>query len=152
MRPGARAQLGRSDVVRERLPVGPVGRHRAPRVARADDARAERDVSAREGVRIARSVPALVAGADDAADIAEEAADLLEHLLAEDRVRLHDLPLRVVERAGLVDDLRRHLHLADVVQERSELRLPALGWVETELVCDGEHELDDVATVAAGVL
>jgi hypothetical protein len=36
-------------------------------------------------------------------------------------VRLHDLPLVVVERAGLVDDLVGDSDLADVVQQRAEL-------------------------------
>ena len=67
----------------------------------------------------------LVRGAHDAPDLAEHAADAVEHVLALDRVQLHDRPLLVVERARLVDDLGRHGDLADVVQKRAELDAPA---------------------------
>ena len=90
--------------------------------------------------------------ADDAADVSEEAADLVEHLLAHDRVRVHQRTLGVVKRPGLVDDLGWDLHLADVVQQRGELRALALLGIEPEPVGDGDDELDDVTAVSAGVL
>src|SRR5689334_8219231 len=104
MRSGARAELGRGLFCRARLPIRAVGRHGAPRVARAHDARGERDRLAGERIRIALAVPPLVARPDDCPDLAEEPTDALEHLLAEHGVRLHQLPLGVVERARLVDD------------------------------------------------
>ena len=58
-----------------------------------------------------------------------------------------------VERAGLVDDLGGDADLADVVQQRNELGVAPVARVrDAELVADGEHEVDDVAAVAAGVL
>ena len=66
--------------------IGPVGRHRVEGVAGADDPGLDRDRLAGEAVGVAGAVPALVAGADDRADLAEEAADALEHALAFDRV------------------------------------------------------------------
>ena len=44
---------------------------------------------------------------------------------------------------GLVDDLLGDRDLADVVQERAELEVPALLGVEAELVGDREREPDD---------
>ena len=101
---------------------------------------------------IAAAVPALVRGADDAADAREQAADLLEHALALDRVGLHDRPLLVVQRAGLVDDLVGHGDLADVVQQRAHLGLAPRVLVEAHLVGDLDRQLDDVLGVVAGVL
>ena len=88
-----------------------------------------------------------MARADEIADFAEQTADLLEHLLALDRVRVDDRPLLVGELPGLVDDLLRDLHLADVVEECRELGLPPRLRVEAELVGDVEDERDDVLAV-----
>ena len=91
-------------------------------------------------------------GADDDADAREQAADLLQHPLALDRVGLHDRPLVVVERAGLVDDLVGHRDLADVVQQRAHLGLAPHVLADAELVGDLDRQLDDVLGVVAGVL
>ena len=112
----------------------------------------ERDLGAGEPVRIAGPVPALVTRADEAADLAEQAADGLEHRLADGRVRVHQRPLAGVERPGLVDQRSRELHLADVVQQRGQLGLLPFARVEPQPVGDGDDEVDDVAAVAAGVL
>src|SRR5919109_1050694 len=136
----AAAKLLPEDLARlfRTLPVGfvrglPVGRHRVEGVAAADDARDERDVVARKPVRIAEPVVSLVARTHDVPDLAEQAADLLEHALALDRVLLDDLALLVGQRAGLVDDLLRRSHLADVVQQRRELGIPAGTGVGTQI-------------------
>ena len=73
--------------------VGPVGRDRAVGVAAADDPRDERDLLADEPIRVAATVEALVAGAHEVPDVAEHAADAVEHLLAHDGVRLDDRAL-----------------------------------------------------------
>ena len=53
---------------------------------------------------------------------AEQAADPEQHLLALDRVLLHDLPAPPGSSLpGLVDDLVRDTDLADVVEQRGEL-------------------------------
>ena len=56
-----------------------------------------------------------------------------------------------VELPGLVDDLGRNPDLADVVEQRRELCVAALGVRQPELVVDLEHEVDDVPAVAARV-
>ncbi len=58
MRACARAQLDRGILGRACLAVGPIGRHRAPGVASADDARGEGNLLAGEPVRIPGAVPA----------------------------------------------------------------------------------------------
>src|SRR5271170_579377 len=121
MRPCAPLELSASVRGRHRLAIGAGGRHRAVGVACGDDPRLDRDVLATEAVRIAATVPALVRGADDAADLTHKTADLLEHPLALDRVGLDDRPLPLVELPGLVDDLLGNGDLADVVQESAEL-------------------------------
>jgi energy-coupling factor transporter ATP-binding protein EcfA2 len=152
LRAGAAPHLGERLCFGAGCAVGAVGRHGAEGVAGADDARDERDLLAGEPVRVAAAVPVLVAGADDAADVAEEPADPLEQPLALDRVRLDDGPLVVGERAGLGDDLAGDLDLPDVVEERDELRDAPVGTVERELVRNGEHQVDDVPAVITGVL
>jgi hypothetical protein len=89
--------------------------------------------------------------ADDRADLAHRPADAVQHPLAGDRVRAHQLPLGVVQRSRLVDDLLRDRHLADVMQERAELDVAALLGRELHPLRDGHRELDDVARVHAGV-
>jgi hypothetical protein len=48
----------------------------------------QRDVFAREAVGVPAAVPVLVTRSHEPADCAEQPSDLLEHLLALDRVRL----------------------------------------------------------------
>ena len=92
-------------------------------------------------------------GAHDHPDLAQHAADAVEHPLALDRVRLHQRPLVVVQRAGLVDDRVGDHDLADVVQQRRQLDVVALALVEPQLVGDLQRQRDDAArVVAAGVL
>ena len=137
LRAGVGVQLGDRDLERQRLAVRAVGRHRVEGVAGGDDAGGDRDRLAGQAVGIAAAVPALVRGADDDADAGEQAADLLQHPLALDGVGLHDRPLLVVERAGLVDDLVGHGDLADVVQQRAHLGLALRVLVDAHLLGDG---------------
>src|SRR6185312_12220640 len=85
---GAAPQLLDDGGQRQRRPVRPVGRHCVERVGAADDPRDQRDVLAGEAVRIAGAVPALVARADDPADVGEEAADRGQEGLSVERVPL----------------------------------------------------------------
>ena len=103
-------------------------------------------------VGVAAAVPALVRGAHDEADVAQQAADAVEHQLALDGVHLHDRPLVLVELAGLVDDLVRDGDLADVVQQRAELDQAARAIVDAHLRGDRGRQRHDVAAVHAGVL
>ncbi len=95
--------------------VGAVLRHRVVGVADGDDPRAERDLLAGERVGVARAVPALVAGADHRRD-RREARRGGDDALADQRVAAHELPLVVVERPGLGEDLVGDRDLADVVE------------------------------------
>jgi hypothetical protein len=85
------------------------------------------------------------------ADVPEQTPDLLQHLLALDRVGVDDLPLLRGQRTRLVDDLFRDLHLADVVEECREFRLSPRTGVEAKLVGDVEDERDDVLAMEARV-
>jgi hypothetical protein len=57
----------------------------------------------------------------------------------------------VVELPRLVDDLRRNANLADVVQQRRELRVAPIARIELQPVGHLEDERHDIAAVTAGV-
>ena len=127
--------------------VDPVGGHGVVGVAGEDQARLERDLLAAQSIRIAGPVPALVARADHLADPTQEASNPIEHELPLDRVRLHDLELRVGEGRRLVQDLLGNGDLADVVEQRGELDLLAVLLPDPELVGHRVHQVDDRAAV-----
>ena len=81
---------------------------------------------------IALAVPALVAGAHDAADVLQ-LVDRGDDLLAELRVRLDQEALLVGQRPGLQQHRVRDADLADVVEERAELQPLQRVAVEPEL-------------------
>jgi hypothetical protein len=149
---GVDAQLCDRGLARQRRAVGPRGRHRVVRIRDGDDPGGERDRLADQAVGVAGAVDALVGGAHDLADVAQVAADAVEHALADDRVLAHDHPLVVGQRAGLVEDLLRGGELADVVHQRAELHQPPLHRIDVQLVGDAERELDHVVAVQPGVL
>src|ERR1017187_3395453 len=101
---------------RHRLAVGASRRHCVEGVARRNDAGLDRYRVAAEAVGVPSAVPALLRCPDDAAELAHEAADFLEHLLAPEGVRLDDRPVSLVELSGLLDDLLRDGDLANVVK------------------------------------
>src|SRR5439155_6729262 len=101
------AGLG-EDLLAGRLPraalaVRPVARHRVERVGDREDPRGERDLLAAEPVRVAVTVPALVVRADDEEPLPLQERDAAEHLLAENRVRLHQPPLLRRQRPRLLE-------------------------------------------------
>src|SRR6266851_4503679 len=144
-------QFGDRLAERQRASIAAVGGHGVEGVAAHHDPCRPRDPFACEAVGIAAAVPALVAGADERADLAEEAADPREQAFALDRVCLDQLALVGGQRARLVDDLLRDADLADIVQQRCQLRLTPFAWGDFELVGDGERQFDDVAAVAPRV-
>ena len=84
--------------------------------------RAARGISlAREPVGIAMSVPALVVPPDHLQPVAVQEVDVDEQLLAEHRVRPHQLLLGDVERAALLQHVIRDADLADVVEQEAVL-------------------------------
>ena len=78
LRTAVRDEFGEGGFNGQRAPVRPVGRHRVVRVAAADDARDQWNLLAGQTIRIATAVPALVAGADDGADVTEQSSDTLQ--------------------------------------------------------------------------
>src|SRR5437763_15707438 len=96
----------------EAAPIRTVGRHRVVRVADEDDPRLERDVLAGDPVRIAGSVPPLMAVTNDRAH-ALEPVDRRDDLLAELRMGLDDPPLRSSKATGLREDVARNADLPD---------------------------------------
>ena len=122
LRPGAAVDLlarGREGGGR---PVRAVGGQRVERVGDREHARGERDRVAREAVRVARAVPALVVVADDELALAEE-VDVAQDLRADHGVAAHQRVLLLGQRAGLEQDRVGHGDLADVVQQEAELDL-----------------------------
>src|SRR4051812_30698441 len=77
----------------ERASVRTVARHRVECVGDGEDARGERNLLAREAIRVAAPVPTLVMRADDAQPFTTQDLDAREHLLAENGVLLHPSPL-----------------------------------------------------------
>src|SRR5512133_989142 len=89
---------------RECHPVRTVARHGVERIRDREDPGAPWNLLPCQAVRIAVAVPALVVRANDLEPRALEECDAPEHLLAEDRVRLHLSPFLPGERTRLLKD------------------------------------------------
>jgi hypothetical protein len=125
LRAGVRAQFRERILRRPPGAVGAVAAHRVEGIGAEDDPGDDRDVLAGQAVGVARSVVALVARphhAGDRGDLRHRGEDGL----ALEGMAAHDRPLPLVERAGLVDDLGRHGDLADVVELRDGVQVPAV--------------------------
>ena len=132
----------------ERVAVGARGRHRVIGVADGDDAGADRDRLARQGVRISMSVPALVTGAHHLGH-RDERGRRAQDPLADDGVLVDERPLALVERARLVQDRVRDRHLSDVVQLRGANRLVELLGQQLQALADPARQLSDGRHVLA---
>ncbi len=98
-----------------------IGARRGERVidiGDAQDASRERDLLARESVRIARAVPALVVIADDRANVPGK-VDVGDELESRLGMPLHELPFYRGELARIVQNLGRHYDITYVVQQRA---------------------------------
>ena len=115
-----------------------------------DDPRSDRDVLRRQPVGIAAAVPALVLVAHDARNVSEP-RDGAQDALPDHRVVAHQPPLLLGQCAGLVEDLVRHGHLADVVQEGRGLDLGGGRVVEPHVARHRAGQRDHVLGVLAGV-
>src|SRR5262245_61202495 len=115
-------QLVEGFLFRERLSIRAVRGHRDVGVADTDDPGCERDVLLGETVRIAASVPVLVARADDSGDAAQGGMGA-EDPLADDRVLSDERPLALVERPRLVQELVRDGEHAEIVELRSTFEI-----------------------------
>src|SRR2546423_5930555 len=153
-----RRELGPAPVVnlrerflrQQRAVVRPVGGHRVPGVREPDDRGLEGNVLAREPVRIAGAVPALVVVADDRDGFAET-AELADDPRALGGVRLHLRVLPVVELARLDQDPVGNGDLADVVEEGPESQRVQARGRELELLPERERDLLYPQRVAGGV-
>ncbi len=87
-------------------------------VRHGDDAAGLRDLGAAQPLRVARTVPLLVVFDDREHAVAQPGGQRCSELGAHLGVQLDDGELFVGQRARLVEDLRRHAQLADVVDER----------------------------------
>ena len=137
---------------RARRAVGPVGRHRAVGVARADDARDERDLLAGEPVGVAVAVPVLVARADEPADV-RRAGPPTARASARPRSCASRSPRAPRRSSGpgllMISDGMRILPTSCSSATNSASRRSAAPRPSSS--ADAEHEVDDVAAVAAGV-
>src|ERR671931_773316 len=100
LRPASAPNLLGRLVPAERALVGPIGRHRVPRVGEPDDVRLERHRLAGEPVGIAAAVPALVVMVDERHARAQP-AELADDRGAVGRVALDRLELRGIQTRGL---------------------------------------------------
>ena len=98
--------------------VAAVGGHRLVGVGHGEDARLERDLVPAQAARVAEAVGALVVSEDPLAQVGELGAR--QEARADLGVRVHLLPLALVERAGLREHAVRDADLADVVQHAGE--------------------------------
>ena len=138
--PGAALELLDRDLGAHRLAVAAVGGHRLVGVADEHDPRGERDRLAGQLVGVALAVHALVGRAHDRGDALERRRGL-QDALADDRVAAHELPLGVVERAGLVEDRVGDGDLAHVVQLRRLAQVLELLGQQAEPLADRDGEL-----------
>src|SRR5260370_40107996 len=98
---GAALELSEGVGGAARFLIGPVGGDSVVGVSDGDDARAQRNLSAVEGIRVTGAVEELVVMLDHLGD-ARDGAERLENLGAEGHVGLHGLPLLRIKRAALI--------------------------------------------------
>ena len=147
LRPGAGAEL------RERLLDRSSRRGRGGCVVIASNASHTATMRAPSGiaspasaVRVAGAVPVLVARAHELRDRQQRGRGA-QDALADDRVLAHEGPLLVGQRAGLVQDLVRDRHLADVVQLGRAHDLVQLLGEQRQPRADAHRELRDALQV-----
>src|SRR5439155_20385082 len=130
--------------------VGPVGRHRVPRVREPDDGGLEEDPLAGQAVRVPAAVPALVVVTDDRHRGAER-AELADDVSADLGVALDELELLFGEAGGLRQDGVWDAELADVVEEGAEAQRIETLLRQVQLLADRYRDALDPQGVAGGV-
>jgi hypothetical protein len=118
---------------RHRLLVRPDAGHRVVGVGDAHHPTRQRDGVARLADRVPGAVEVLVVVGDPTRPLPEPAQQRGAHLQPETRVVAHRLPLDLVEGIRLVQDLRRHPQLPDVVEEGRPSQLGASGGAQVHL-------------------
>src|ERR671922_467059 len=116
LRAGSGSYLAERALDPHRSPVGPVARHRVEGICDREDPRRQGNVVASKPVGISRAVEPLVMVTDQL-DGRREEGHWGDDLLADHRVRSHDVPLGDAERARLAQDVLGDAHLPDVVEE-----------------------------------
>jgi lipid II isoglutaminyl synthase (glutamine-hydrolysing) len=115
-----------------------------------DDSGREWNLFARQSVRIAAAVEALVVMADRRHRVGDK-ADVLDHASALGRVAAHEDPLLLCETAWLEQDLLRDRNLPDVVQKRGLAQCTQRASTEAELRAERHGELPHTLRVCSGV-
>ena len=105
-------------------------------VGDGDDAARERDVFALGAFRIALAVPALVMIGDRVRPLTQPPAQRRGQPGSDFGVAAYQRPLLLARAPRLVEDLRRHLELADVVQQRRPVQPVDLVTVKAKLLRD----------------
>ena len=131
--------------------VGPGRRHGVEGVGHGDDPGELRDLLAAQPGRVAQAVDALVVVEDPLEGLVEE-LDVLEHLGAAQRVRLDHRELVVGEAARLLQDLRGHAELADVVEDPGVAQGVDPVLADAQDARDHHRCLGDPLAVTAGVV
>ena len=117
---------------RKRLLILALRAHRVIHVCDAAQHRREVQGRARDAVRVARAVdPQMMLEGDDRRE-RRNLRRAAKNLGAVDDVALHDRELLVGQLVGLVQDLGRRLHLADVVHQRGQPELAQQRAVDAE--------------------
>src|SRR5713101_4402971 len=151
LRIGAALELGKGVGGTARFLIGPVGGDGVVGVSDGDDARAQRNLSAVEGIRVTGAVEELVVMLDHLRD-ARDGAERLENLGAEVHVGLHGLPLLRIERAALIQYGLRDAHLSDIVEHSRQPDLFHVGIVHAQRLGDERGISGNFLGVALGVV
>jgi hypothetical protein len=146
MRADALAQLVERSVAIASAGIHAVGGDRGVGVGRRDDAGLDRDRVACEAVRVTVPIDALVVMTHRGRR-GRDLVDAHHDALAERDVRVHELPLLVVEGTGLLEDAIGDARLADVVQPAAEVTALDRVGGKPELRGDGCRQLGDLLAV-----
>ena len=150
LRPGDVRELAAGSTYRHRPLVAARRGHHLEDVGHRDDPAREGDVMASETPRIAEPVEPFVVLLDGSAPVAEPLEQRARHRRASGRVAPHDLPLGRVQRGRLVEDPRRHVDLAEVVQQGGPAQAVAGVLRQMQLLREDVGEDPDPFGVTAG--
>ncbi len=141
LRAAAAQHLAKGSRPGERPFVGPSRGHDLERVGEPDDPRPEADLRAAQPARIAAAVEMLVVLQDDVAVPVEPTGERRREPGADRRMEPQRLPFPFGRLSRLAQQLRRHLELADVVDQRRPAQPVAGGGGQLHL--GGDHVGED---------
>ena len=152
MRPGAFGDHDDRFGLRDRRPVGTGRRHRIVEVGDAEQAADQRDLIFAQPFRIPRAIPSFMViqhSREDRRDRRTWNGD--EDLRAVQRMLLHLREFVGGQPPGLVENGAGNGELADVVQQRGEVRDLLLGGAQADLDRDAARERGDALRVSVTV-